>query len=45
MIYLEIVLGYVVLLAGLIRFFQTVYQWDEEIKALDRSHTHNLKGV
>jgi hypothetical protein len=40
MIYLAIAFGYVVLLACLIRFFQAVHRWDDEIREMDKqAHT------
>jgi hypothetical protein len=36
MVYLAIVFGYVVLLACIIRFFQTVHQWDDEIQKMEK---------
>ncbi|HVN48447.1 MAG TPA: hypothetical protein VMU30_06445 [Bacteroidota bacterium] len=36
MIYLAICLGYMVLLACLIRFFQTVHRWDDEIQEMEK---------
>ena len=40
MIYLAIFLGYVVLLTCLIRFFQTVHRWDDEIHEMEKqTHT------
>jgi hypothetical protein len=40
MIYLAIVFGYIVLLSCLIRFFQAVHGWDDEIHEMHKqAHT------
>jgi hypothetical protein len=40
MIYIAFVFGYIILLACLIKLFQTVHHWDDEIREMDKqAHT------